>query len=333
MMNSSSVYRDLTEQELCNIIERSLHTKITAASPLTGGLFNTTYRVETADCGTVVLRVGPVNRHLLMTFEHELMTSECEVYALCAGKGVPVSDVLVCDTTKTILDRDFMIVRNIPSSPMSQCEKSLSPDDYARICREIGEATRDFHAIEGTKFGRIAEVKRGGGFERWSGCMMTEFERWDRIAAPTGIYSSDERDAARAALTDAASVLDEIVTPRLAHCDLWFGNILITKDEHPKFAAIIDADRAMWGDTAIDFSSISWTKDSPTFWDGYGTPLPTDDSGKIRRLIYTMMWSLFDSYVWHNQYHVPDSTVYTKNKALTQIRTLYSDYGIGRSLD
>ncbi|MBQ4591931.1 MAG: aminoglycoside phosphotransferase family protein [Clostridia bacterium] len=332
MMNSSSVYRDLTEQELHVVIERSLHTMFTSYEPLTGGLFNTTYRIRTADCGTVVLRAGPVNRHLLMTFEHELMISENEVYSLCSAKGIPVSDVLVCDTTKTILDRDFMIVRNIPSCPMSQCEQSLSPDDYARICREIGEATRRFHAIEGTKFGRIAEVKRGGGFDRWSDCMMTEFERWDAVAAPTGIYSPAERDAARAALTDAADILDEIATPRLAHCDLWFGNILVTKDEHPEFAAIIDADRAMWGDTEIDFSSIPWTKESPSFWDGYGSPLPMDAHSRIRRLIYTMMWSLFDSYVWHNQYHVPDSTVYTKNKALTQIRTLCKDYGIGTEI-
>ena len=332
MMISSSVYRDLTARELRDIIERSLHTTVTSSEPLTGGLFNTTYRVETAECGTVVLRAGPVNRHLLMTFEHELMTSECEVYSLCAAKGVPVSEVLVCDTTKTILDRDFMIVRNIPGGPMSRYEKELSPDDYARICREIGEATRGFHAIEGTKFGRIAEVKRGGGFNRWSDCMMTEFERWDAAAASTELYSPEERRAARAVLADAAGILDEIVTPRLAHCDLWFGNILITAGEHPEFAAIIDADRAMWGDPEIDFSSIPWTKESPTFWDGYGAPLPTADRSRIRRLIYTMMWSLFDSYVWHNQYHVPDSTVYTKNKVLTQIRTLHGDYGIGTGI-
>lgn len=331
-MQTSSVCRDLTSQELQAIIEQSLHTPILHSSHLTGGLFNTTYRVETADCGTVVLRVGPVNRHLLMTFEHNLMESECEVYKLCVEHGIPVSEVLVCDTSKSLIDRDFMIVRCIPSVPMSEGQADLSPDDYTCICREIGEATRKFHAVEGTTFGRIAEVKRGGGFDRWSTCMMTEFDRWEAVAAPTEIYSPQERDAARAVLTDAAGILDEITLPRLAHCDLWFGNILITTDETPAFAAIIDADRAMWGDPAIDFSSIPWTKESPSFWDGYGSPLPMDSHSKIRRLIYTMMWSLFDSYVWHNQYHVPDSTVYTKNKALTQIRTLHDEYGIGTGL-
>ena len=268
-----------------------------------------------------------------MRFEHDLMESECEVYRMCRERGIPVSDVLVCDTSKSLIDRDFMIVRCIPGLPMSQKETELSREDYDRICREIGKSTRDFHAIEGPKFGRIAEVKRGGGFDRWSTCMMTEFDRWESVAAPTELYSVKERDAARAVLSDAAGILDEITVPRLAHCDLWFGNILITADESPSFAAIIDADRSMWGDPEIDFSSIPWTKNSPSFWDGYARPLPMDDSSRIRRLIYTMMWSLFDSYVWNSQYHVPDSTVYTKNKALTQIASLHTEFGIGTGIE
>lgn len=329
-MPSSSVYRDLTAEELRAVVEGSLRTKIIAAEHLTGGLFNTTYRIETTDCGTLVLRAGPVNRHLLMPFEHDLMESETEVYRLCREKGIAVSEVLVCDTTKTVVERDFMIVRSIPSQPMCECENSLTPENYHAICRDIGTAARKFHSLSEKRFGRVAEVKRGGGFDRWSRCMLAELDRWETVAAPTGLYSEEERADARAVLTDAAEILDKIITPRLAHCDLWFGNILVTRDETPAFAAIIDADRAMWGDPEIDFSSIPWTKESPAFWEGYGTALPMADDNRIRRCIYTMMWSLFDSYVWHNQYHVPDSTVYTKNKAMTQIHTLQTEFGIGR---
>ena len=332
MNTTSSVFRTLTDTELHTIMECSLHTRITSFTPLAGGLFNTTYRVETEDCGSVVLRVGPVNRHLLMTFEHDLMTSEAEVYRLCAEHGIPVSEVLVCDTSKSILDRDFMIVRTISGMPMSKYEAASNPDNYARICRDIGRAARKFHSLEGTRFGRIAEVLRGGGFEHWSECMTAEFDRWEAVESPTGTFTEAERHAARHVLADAAPILDEITQPHLAHCDLWFGNILISDGNPPDFAAIIDADRAMWGDPDIDFSSIPWTKESPTFWDGYGTPLSMDDHSVIRRRIYTMMWSLFDTYVWQNQYNAPDSAAYTKNKALTQIRSLYGDYGIGESI-
>ena len=329
---TSSVFRMLTDAELHAIIERSLHTRAASSVPLAGGLFNTTYRIETEDCGSVVLRVGPVNRHLLMKFEHDLMTSEAEVYRRCAECGIPVSEVLVCDTSKTILDRDFMIVRTIPGMPMSKYDAAGDPDNYARICRDIGRATQKFHSLEDVRFGRVAEVLRGGGFERWSDCMITEFDRWEAVESPTGTFSEAERRAARHVLNDAVPILDEITQPRLAHCDLWFGNILITDGNPPDFAAIIDADRAMWGDPDIDFSSIPWTKESPTFWDGYGTPLSMDDHSRIRRLIYTMMWSRFDTNVWQNQYNAPDSAAYTKNKALTQIRSLYKDFGIGENI-
>ncbi|MBQ8402003.1 MAG: phosphotransferase, partial [Clostridia bacterium] len=259
MMQSSSVYRDLTGQELEAIFIGSLHTKIKDSTHLTGGLFNTTYRVETETYGTTVLRAGPVNRHLLMPFEHDLMESETEVYRLCAEAGIPVSEVLVCDTSKTIVDRDFMIVRCIPSQPMSACEKDLPPEVCRKICRDIGVSAQKFHSLEGKRFGRVAEVKRGGGFAGWSACMQAELERWETVAVPTGLYSAEEHAAARAVLHDAAEILDEIAVPRLAHCDLWFGNILVTRDREPSFAAIIDADRAMWGDPQIDFSSIPWT--------------------------------------------------------------------------
>lgn len=70
---SSSLYLELTEKELTDIESASLQTCVMSAKLLTGVLFNTTYLVETGNSGKVVLRAGPVNRHLLMPFEHHLM--------------------------------------------------------------------------------------------------------------------------------------------------------------------------------------------------------------------------------------------------------------------
>ena len=111
----SSLYRELSESELQQVISTALHTTFTDYRLLTGGLFNTTYFVDTVDCGKVVVRMGPVNRHLLMPFEHQLMRTEAMFYDLCRAGGVPVSEVLFLSTDKSILDRDIMIVRYIPS--------------------------------------------------------------------------------------------------------------------------------------------------------------------------------------------------------------------------
>lgn len=137
---NSSLYLELTEKELSDIITSALHTEALSARLLTGGMFNTTYLVETGEYGNVVLRAGPVNRHLLMPFEHHLMEAEEQVYALCAEYGVPASEILAADTSKTISDRDFMIVRYIPSHPISKV--TLEPQDKSRICFDIGCETR-----------------------------------------------------------------------------------------------------------------------------------------------------------------------------------------------
>ena len=124
----SSLYLEISDQELERLVSETLSARLISARILTGGLFNTTYLLdicqkpgdisgqEGGDGGgaqRVVLRLGPVNRHLLMPFEHRLMEAETEVYALCETNGIPASQVLAVDTSKKLIDRDFMFVRYI----------------------------------------------------------------------------------------------------------------------------------------------------------------------------------------------------------------------------
>lgn len=85
----SSLFQELSEAELSLVVSRGLGTDVVSSRLLSGEMFNTTYLIETAEAGRVVLRVGPVNRHLLMPFEHHLMAAEKEVYALCAQNAAP----------------------------------------------------------------------------------------------------------------------------------------------------------------------------------------------------------------------------------------------------
>lgn len=314
---SSSLYRELSEKELSGIVYEALHTEVCSARLLTGGLFNTTYFVDTAGCGPVVLRVGPVNRHLLMPFEHSLMEAEQRVYTLCRKKEIPVSEVLAADTSKTILDRDFMIVRYIPGRPMS--EVKLNPQDDARICREIGAAAAKMHSITNSCFGRIVDAENGKGFLKWSDCLLHELKQWESVAGPAGLFSEEEREHMRQLLKKAAPFLDEIRQPRLVHTDLWTGNILVRSDSgRPEFAAIIDADRAIWGDPELDFSSIQWTYQKANFWEGYGKMLGQDRSSLIRRSVYTLLWALFDGYVYEKEYNQPEEAEGRRTVALEQ---------------
>lgn len=98
-------------------------------------------------------------------------------------------------TSHRLIDRDFMIVRYIPSRPMSGLE--LSQDDSERICRDIGAATAKLHNIKQARFGRVYDILHGGGFERWSDCIMDELDLWESVAVPTGILRSPAHELIR----------------------------------------------------------------------------------------------------------------------------------------
>lgn len=77
----------------------------------------------------LVLRLGPVNRHLLLDFERNLMPAEQCIYRICAQRGIPASNMLVCDTSRDIIDRDYSFVEYIPSLPLSdeRCPHATGP--------------------------------------------------------------------------------------------------------------------------------------------------------------------------------------------------------------
>lgn len=76
----SSLFQELTEQELKAILMESLGPgEMEPPRLLEGGLFNTTYLVSRTDPpGKYVLRMGPVNRHLVLPYERKLMQAEQE---------------------------------------------------------------------------------------------------------------------------------------------------------------------------------------------------------------------------------------------------------------
>ena len=319
---TSSLYRELTPEELSTVITAALNTGIVSARLLTGGLFNTTYFVDTEGCGRVVLRVGPVNRHLLMPFEHHPMEAESQAYALCERQGVPVSQVLALDTKKQWIGRDVMIVRYIPSRPLS--EASLEPEDRARIYYDIGRATALMHQITQRRFGRLPDVHAGRGFDRWSDFLLDEFDQWERVAAPTGIFTEEERQQMRQLWKRYAPLLDEVRTPCLVHTDLWEGNLLIRTDTaQPEFAAIIDADRALWGDAEFEFSSIRWMLNED-FLAGYGRAIPQQGENGTRQSLYCLLCGLWNAYVYEQEYNNHEQMVRTREEVREMLGILSS---------
>ena len=292
---------------------------------LKGGLFNTTYTLESDDAPgeKYVLRVGPVRRELLLPYEIYLMDAECWAYEKMAEAGIPTSMVVHKDTAKTLLDRDFMIVKFIESVQLNRSE--MSEADRYEVFREVGRLCRKMNDIRTEKFGRVGYILNGGGYDTWSAYIKSELSEWaDKIREQTTDYYTEEELCEIVSLADRyRDILDEITEPCFNHCDMWSLNVLLTppaQSEKPGIAAIIDPDRCCMGDPDFELSSGWMMNDA--FYDGYGRRMAEDAHTVIRTNIYKMIFLLLNGYFMRTQYDDPAPSMSDKERAMKYLEAL-----------
>lgn len=312
MNRSSLLYRELTSEELEAVFASALPgERILEYGLLSGGLFNTTYRVK-SEAHDTVLRMGPVNRELLLPFEHGLMGAEACVDGLCHGAGIPASRVLCCDTSKSVLDRDFMVVEYIESIPLSS--DRVPKDAVPELHRECGMLAKKLHGITGETFGRVSQVLSGNGKATWAKAVEFEFQCLLDTGLDRGVFSPELAKRTAEAVEKTAPILNRVKTPGLAHADLWAGNVLVGQDgDGWHVRAVIDGDRAFWGDT--DFDLVTPWMITLDFLAGYGERKCgfTPEEQKQKNSLMRALLALTDAYVWKIEYAEPEE--YEKNLA------------------
>lgn len=75
MNKTSRLFQEISREKLEEITEYYLNCPLEDGKLLFGGLFNTTYLLRTGK-GEAILRLGPVNRRLLLEYERNLMEAE-----------------------------------------------------------------------------------------------------------------------------------------------------------------------------------------------------------------------------------------------------------------
>lgn len=303
MNTGSFLFREETMETISRIFSRSLgEGDVTAARLLDGGMFNTTYLVG---CGSperlFVLRLGPVERQRLLGFEGNLMRAEEYVCSVCCAAALPCSEVLAVDTSRTLVDRDYMIVSYIPSVPM--CSAPLTREEKHALYLELGGFLRRLHSVEGTRFGFVSRLLEGVGFESWSGALYFEISDFTARLEVAGGLTAEEGERVRAAFAGNAELFDEITAPRLLHTDMWEGNVLLGRETH-SILAVIDGDRAVFGDPDFEFAS-PWGS-VPPLREGYGFEPVTDAHRERRMRLYLAFYLALEAHVGLSEYNNPD---------------------------
>ena len=300
MNRGSFLFREEPHDIIARIFSRSLGVEGgVSARLLDGGMFNTTYLVG---CGSperlFVLRLGPVERQRLLGFEGNLMRAEEYVCSVCRSLDLPCSRVLAVDCSRALVDRDYMIVDYIPSVPM--CEAGLGRGEKERLYHELGRWLRRLHSVRGEGFGFVSRQLEGLSFPRWSEALNCEIADFTARLESAGGLTAAEGARVRGIYAQNAALFDEISEPRLLHTDIWEGNVLLDGGTHA-ILAVIDGDRAIFGDPDFEFAS-PWGQ-VPPLREGYGFE-PVRDAHRERRMrLYLAFYLALEAHVGLSEYN------------------------------
>jgi aminoglycoside phosphotransferase (APT) family kinase protein len=260
------------------------HAQVVSAVELSGGLYNTTYRVDVDGVGPVILRVSP-EPGAQSRIERELMRNEHAALPFLAPIADLVPRALFADFSHQILGRDYLFQTVLAGVPAPEGLSAYARPLWAAFYRQLGEVTATVHDVRGDRFGPIA----GPVFVRWSDAVIAVLEDTAADLEDAGLDASDLRKVMVAA--DARrTVLDQVTEPRFTTGDLWVPNVMLDPGaDVPAIIGALDFDRAAWGDPASDWTIFQAGQKPGTevdhFWEAYGSPDTSPDAA-WRALIY-----------------------------------------------
>jgi aminoglycoside phosphotransferase (APT) family kinase protein len=173
----------------------------------------------------------------------------------------------------------------------------MGPEQFLALWEQFGALLRQIHSVAGEHFG---DPPPGQAFARLSEALEYRLTQSAARLRMLGLAAEADRVEAVLGLVRGRRILlDEVVTPRLLHGDLWLFNLLIREDGEagaPRIVGVLDADRAWWGEPAADWTMFVLAKAQDKalgpaferFWAGYGAR-PTGGAAAFRADVYEAM--------------------------------------------
>ncbi|MEV5710335.1 aminoglycoside phosphotransferase family protein [Actinoallomurus sp. NPDC052274] len=280
----SRTKRRLSGVELDALARRALGAGVVASVELTDGFVNAVWRLTLDDGREVVLKLSPSPELEQLSYERFLLRTEAEAYELAAAAGVPVPALLGAVFDDPVLGGDCLLLDALDGVSWNDVE----PDGADALRRELGRHLARLHTVTGAVFGYpyagITGPTWRAAYLAMAGALLADVERY-----PTPLPLPVEEIGA--VLTAASPVLDEVVTPRLVHFDVWPGNVFLDLTATPRIQAIIDHERAFWGDPLAEFVTptiFGELREDDPLLAGYRevTPLELTSAARVRLDLY-----------------------------------------------
>ncbi|MFC6080600.1 phosphotransferase family protein [Sphaerisporangium aureirubrum] len=239
----------LTTAQLGTLIRGALGTEVTSAEELVDGFANAVWLLTLGDGRQVVLKVAPPPDLDLLRYERALLRTEALVYHLAAPAGVPLPRLLHSGFDDPELGSDYLIMSALDGVPWNQA--SLPPEDDAALRHELGGHIAALHTVPGEgvygyPYAGLTGPTWRDAFLVMSGALLDDAVRYG-TPLPNSLV-----DIA-GAIHSNAFALEAVTAPTLVHFDIWPGNVFLTPGRPPRVQALIDHERAFWGDPLADF--------------------------------------------------------------------------------
>ncbi|AQZ64508.1 unnamed protein product [[Actinomadura] parvosata subsp. kistnae] len=280
----SRTKRRLTEAELDALVRRAVGAGVTAATELTDGYANAVWRLKLDDGREAVLKLSPPPDLEQLSYERNLLRMEATAIGLASAAGVPVAGLLRAGYDDPVLGGDYLLLAALDGVSWND----VKPDGHAALRRELGGHLARFNAVTGEVFGYPHAGITGATWrEAFLAMVAALLGDTERYPAPLPLPA----EQIMAVFEAAAPVLDEVTTPRLVHFDVWAGNVFLDLRGTPRIQAIIDHERAFWGDPLAEFVTPTifgeLAEDDPLLA-GYRevTPLELTPAAHIRLDLY-----------------------------------------------
>lgn len=268
------------------------------------GKFNQTYFVDAADRELVLRIAPPEDRSQMLFYEHLMMHQEPALHRLIRQENnVPVPEIIHYDFTRDLIPCDYLIMERLPGVSLAH-HCNLTGTSVELVFHQVGEYLAQIHAITAEKYGYVGDHHPMDPQDDWASAFHVMWNLLlDDIENCQG-YDRMELRQMRSLLDHYMSYFARPIKASLLHMDIWQENILASPTG--QVTALLDWDRALWGDPEIEFAVMDYCgMCEPAFWQGYGTERDESDEAQVRKVFYLLYEIQKYIVIRRTQYHDP----------------------------
>jgi aminoglycoside phosphotransferase (APT) family kinase protein len=215
-----------------------------------------------------------------------MMAQEPQLHGLLRARTtVPVAEIVAYDDSRSLLDRDYLLMERLLGQPLTKAR--LTANQMDGVLEQVGAYLAQMHGLVAGRYGYLGAHRPMAPQTSWVEAFAVMWNKMMDDLVASGGYTTEEADAFRRLFDIYRPHFDRPVPAALLHMDVWSQNILV--DDVGRVTGLVDLDRALWGDPEIEFAVLDYCGISePAFWHGYGRSRDASFPAQIRARFYLL---------------------------------------------